>query len=125
MEGYILMTTVGRALISRNAAALRRGLAAVAMSLLPLAAPQVARATPLPSFTFSPSAPFTNELVTFSSTSTGVIEPQRWDLDGNRICDDALGPTAQRTFLTAGVYRITLCVNDGTDEATVTRRITI
>jgi PKD repeat protein len=77
------------------------------------------------SFSFSPVAPFTNEQVTFVSTSSGVIAPQRWDLDGDRVCDDATGPTAQRAFWPSGPYAVTLCVNDGTDEATVTRRFTV
>jgi PKD repeat protein len=124
-EGYILMTTVGRGFISGIVAALRRGVAAALAISFALVAPQAALAAPSASFTFSPAAPLTNEPVTFSSTSSGVVEPQRWDLDGNRVCDDASGPTAQRTFLTAGVYKVTLCVTDGTDEATVTRRITV
>jgi hypothetical protein len=107
------MTTVGRACISRIAAALRRGLAAAVISLLLLAAPQVARAVPLASFTYSPEAPFTNELVTFTSTSTGVVEPQRWGFDVDRSCNDATGPSVQRSFPTAGVYTVTLCGSDG------------
>jgi PKD domain len=77
------------------------------------------------SFTFSPLEPLTGQLVTFSSTSTGVIEPQRWDLDGDGVCDDASGPNAQRSFQTAGTYAVSLCVTDGIDEASVKRKITV
>ena len=107
----------------RVAVALRPGLVAAA-ALLALA-PQGAGAAPLASFTFSPPAPLTNELVTFESTSTGATVPARWDLDGDRLCDDATGPTAARSYWPSGVYAVTLCVSDGTDDATVTRRFTV
>jgi PKD repeat protein len=107
------MTTVGRALISGIAAALRLGLAAAAILLLVLAAPQVARAVPLVSFTYSPESPLTNDPVTFTSTSSGVVEPQRWGFDLDRNCDDAIGQIVQRSFPTAGVYTVTLCGDDG------------
>jgi PKD repeat protein len=87
-----------------------------------LLAPGLARAA-LPSFTSSPPAPRTGELVTFTSTFTGVTE--LWDLDGDGNCDDATGPSAQHSFETAGVYTVKLCVSDGVDEVVVTRKITI
>jgi PKD repeat protein len=78
---------------------------------------------PEPLFTYSPAAPRTNEVVTFTSTATGVIEPQGWDLDGDGACDDASGPTAQRSWPLAGSYWVRLCVTDGarywTDTASV------
>ena len=107
----------------RVAVALRPGLVA-ATAILALA-PQSAGAVPVAAFSFSPVAPLTNEPVTFVSTSSGVVAPQRWDLDGDRVCDDATGPTAQRAFWPSGPYQVTLCVNDGFDEATVTRRFTV
>jgi hypothetical protein len=120
----MVVATLEKVVMGVSWAALR-----VALLLLPLAwalaAPQLARAEPLASFSFSPSAPFTSDLITFVSTSTGVVEPQRWDLDGDRTCDDASGPTAQRSFDTAGVYMVTLCVTDGFDSAYITRRITV
>jgi hypothetical protein len=84
-----------------------------------------AQAQPTASFTFQPAAPLTGEPVTFTSTSTGVVEPQTWDLDGDSACDDASGATAQRSFPVAGVYPVRLCVTDGVDEATATRRVTV
>jgi PKD domain-containing protein len=113
-ESYILMATLGRAFIWRGATALRPALATAVISLLLLTAPPVARAIPQASFTYSPEAPFTNEVVTFTSTSTGVVEPQRWGFDIDRNCNDAMGPTVQRAFATAGVYTVTLCGSDGT-----------
>ena len=105
------------------AVALRPGLVAAAM-LLALA-PQTAPAAPLPSFSMSPPAPLTNEQVTFVSTSSGATMPEKWDLDGDRLCDDATGPTATRAFWPSGGYAVTLCISDGTDDATVTRRFTV
>jgi hypothetical protein len=100
-------------------------LAFVAAATLLALAPQGAPAAPLASFTFSPAAPFTSEQVTFVSTSTGATAPQRWDLDGDRLCDDATGTTATWSFWPAGTYAVTLCISDGTDDATVTRRLTV
>jgi hypothetical protein len=82
-----------------------------------LVAPHAAHANPIASFTFSPQFPLTGEDVTFTSESTGVVEPQRWDLDGDRVCDDATGPTAHRSFATAGTYLVTLCVSDGNGQS--------
>jgi hypothetical protein len=107
----------------RVAVALRPGLVAAA-ALLALA-PQTAGAAPVASFTFSPAAPLTNEPVTFVSNSSGVTSAPRWDLDGDRLCDDVTGPTAERSFWPSGPSAVTLCVTDGTDDATVTRRFTV
>ena len=97
--------------------------------LLPVAAglttPCPAQAALAASFEFAPAAPLTAETVTFTSTSTGIVEPQSWDLDGDGTCDDATGPTAQRSFQVGGVYTVKLCVTDGVDEATVTRKVTV
>jgi hypothetical protein len=82
-----------------------------------------AEAAPVASFSFSPPEPLTSELVTFTSTSSGGSE--LWDLDGDGACGDASGATVQRSFATAGVYTVKLCVSDGIDESTQTRRITV
>ena len=83
--------------------------------LIPLAlalpaAPALAQA-PVASFTYSPAAPLSAQVVTFSSTSTGTITSLAWDLDGGGSCDDAAGPVAARSFSTAGTYSVGLCVN--------------
>jgi PKD domain-containing protein len=106
----------------RVAVALRPGLLAAALLAL---APQTAPAAPVASFTFSPPAPLTNEQVTFVSTATGATTPVKWDLDGDRLCDDAAGPLVTRSFWPAGGYAVTLCVSDGTDDATLTRRFIV
>jgi len=88
-------------------------------------APQAAPAAPLASFVFSPTTPFSSEPVEFTSTSSGATLPERWDLDGDRLCDDATGPAATRSFWPPGTYAVTLCISDGTDDATVTRRFVV
>jgi hypothetical protein len=107
----------------RVRAALRSAFAAAI--LICALAPQAAPAAPLASFVFSPAAPFTSDPVEFTSTSSGAMLPERWDLDGDRLCDDATGPTAVRSFWPPGTYAVTLCISDGTDDATVTRRFVV
>jgi hypothetical protein len=119
------LTTVARAPISAVAAALRTGLVAAVTLAVLLVAPQAAEAELSAWFTFSPETPSTYEQVVFTAASTEPGETQRWDLSGNRVCDDASGPSAQRSFLGAGVYSVTLCVSNGTDEATTTRKVTV
>ena len=97
----------------------------VALTAVALAAAPPARGAPEALFTFSPAAPFTNETVTFTSIATGVVEPQQWDLDGDGACDDANGPSAQRSFPLSGLYWIRLCVSDGSRWWTDTARVAI
>ena len=73
-----------------------------------------AQAATTASFDFTPQSPLTGEVVTFTSTSSGTIAAQAWDLDGDGACDDASGEVAQRAFPTSGNYFVTLCVGDGT-----------
>jgi hypothetical protein len=102
----------------------RAGLAALCL-LAVLAVPGVAQAAPSASFTFSPNLPLTLQPVTFNSTSTGVVPPQTWDFDNDGACDDATGATVQRTFDVAGEYPVKLCVTDGIDSSTQTRRVVV
>ncbi len=103
--------------------ALRPGFVAAAM-LLALA-PQGASAAPLDLFTISPAAPFTGEQVTFASTYNSATASQTWDLDEDRSCDDATGPTVRWSFWPAGVYGVTLCISEGSSNATSTQRFTV
>ena len=77
------------------------GLALFGLAALALPASAVAQA-PAASFTYSPVSPLSGQLVSFSSTSTGMITSLDWDLDGDDVCDDAAGPTASRSFPAAG-----------------------
>ena len=93
--------------------------------LLALAAPASSRADPVAQFTFLPVSPLTGETVTFTSSSTGVTS-QNWDLDGDRICNDASGPVAQWSYPTAGVYKVTLCASDDFgQQSSQTLRVTV
>src|SRR5690242_6085326 len=78
--------------------------------LLGLAAPASSRADPVAQFSISPPSPLTGQTVTFTSSSTGVTS-QSWDLDGDRLCNDATGPVAQWSYPTSGTYKVTLCVS--------------
>jgi hypothetical protein len=79
-------------------------------------------AAPVASFTYSPAAPFTGQVVTFTSTSTGGGSVA-WDLDGDGACDDANGAVARRSFATAGSYSVRICLN--TDEAIQKQTVTV
>ena len=110
--------------LATRATAVKYAVAVVALTIW-LATPPVAPAAPVASFSFSPTAPLTGELVTFVSSSTGATQ-QRWALDDDRLCDDTSGATAQRSFPVAGRYRVTLCATDDNgDLATQTRTVTV
>jgi PKD domain-containing protein len=85
-------------------------LAALSLVLLPSA---VAHAAPVASFTVSPAAPLTGDVVTFASTSTGGMA-LAWDLDADGQFNDGTGGTAQRAYATPGRYLVSLRV-DGPD----------
>ncbi len=80
---------------------------------------------PVASFTMDPPEPRSGQLVTFTSTATGTVEAQSWDLDGDGRCDDATGATAQRTFPAPATYAIELCVSGPDGDASQVRRITV
>jgi PKD repeat protein len=64
------------------------------------------------SFSFTPSSPFTNEDVTFNSTSVvnRTIISELWDLDNDGQFDDASGNTASRRFYSPITYTVRLQV---------------
>src|SRR5687767_12068998 len=110
--------------LATRATAVKYAVAVVALTIW-LATPPAAPAAPVASFSFSPTAPLTGEPVTFVSSSSGHVEPQRWGFDIDLRCDDAIGPTAQRSFPVAGAYKVTLCVTDGNDQGWQTRTVTV
>jgi hypothetical protein len=114
--------TTGRFVSRRARAALGAAIPAVLFATA-LAFAKPAEAAPVASFSFSPPAPLSGELVTFTSTSSGGSE--LWDLEGDGACGDASGAIVQRSFATAGVYTVKLCVSDGIDESTQTQRVTV
>jgi hypothetical protein len=108
----------------RAAAGPRRRTALVALALTTslialsalFAAPLLAApAAVIPSFTFAPTNPLSLQPVVFTSTSTAtgnaVIASQAWDLDGDGIFETP-GPTAARSFPSAGKYTVRLRVTD-------------
>ena len=118
------MTTCEKGLIPRFVARLGAWLSAALTLFLVCTAP-AAKADPVAQFSYSPATPLTNELVTFTSNSTGVTG-QTWDLDGDRTCGDVTGPTAQWSFPIADVYSVTLCVRDASGQsASQTLRVTV
>lgn len=84
--------------------------------------PRAAEAAPANAdFTWSPVTPLTLETVTFTSTSTGNIRSQAWDLDDDRVYDEGMGVSASRSFPTAGTYLVWLRV-DGPEGGEFTYR---
>jgi PKD repeat protein len=82
---------------------------------------------PFASFAYYPGTPSPGETINFFSTSTDPDSPiavQAWDLDGDRQFDDATGPSATRSFPRAGIYNVSLLVQD-TSGATATTTKTI
>jgi hypothetical protein len=86
---------------------------AVVILTIGVVMPGTALAAPTASFVFAPGSPLTGEVVTFTSTSTGTVASQTWDLDEDNSCDDASGASVQRSFPTSRTYTVTLCVSDG------------
>lgn len=72
-------------------------------------------------FSYSPAQPYTGDLITFTSTAGGGSIT--WDLDGDGACDDAAGDVATRSFQTAGIYSVRICVN--VDETIQRQDITV
>jgi hypothetical protein len=68
-------------------------------------------------FTFAPALPFTDDVVTFTSTSTApgtnnTIVATRWDLDADGSYDDGTATSVSRTLPVAGTYWVHLYVMD-------------
>jgi hypothetical protein len=85
-----------------------------------------AAAPPVPSFKFAPSPPVAGETVTFTSTSSdpdGDTLSYAWNLDDGRSYDDGTGPTATRSFPSAGDYTVRLRVVDSQGFARRTSRV--
>jgi PKD repeat protein len=84
--------------------------------------PGTAGAAPSASFNYSPSNPGPGDTVTFTSTASGGIASQEWDIDGH----PASGDTATAVFLSPGSYKVTLTVTDFFGATAIrTRTITV
>ena len=84
---------------------------------------------PTASFTHTPGSPQPGETVTFTSTSTPAagheITSEAWDLDNDGKFDDALGPTAERSFGSAGPTTVSLLVVDDDDQEDVASELIV
>jgi PKD repeat protein len=87
---------------------------------------QVANRPPSAAFGFSPTAPKSNETITFNSTSTDPeglpLAAYAWDTDNNGLFDNGTASSAQASFTTPGPHTVMLRVTDAsgaTDIATV------
>jgi hypothetical protein len=121
-EATIVLTTRSRSPISLGVGPRGWSVALVLTALALWCAPAAAGREPF--FTYSPASPVTNEVVTFTSTQPDPPDAQRWDLDGDRTCDDATGTTVQRSYPLAGTYSVTLCIS-GADAYTYTTNVTV
>jgi hypothetical protein len=96
-----------------------------------LALPGTASASVVAAFSQTPMAPVTNEVVTFTSTSSApgknnFLIAQQWDLDNDGAFDDASGQTASRTFAAAGMYIVRMRALDRfANEAIVSQVVTV
>jgi PKD repeat protein len=75
----------------------------------------VPNAPPVAAFSFKPAAPRAGDAVLFTSASTdpdGTIQQLRWDLNGDGIFDDGVGPTAARVFPDPGSHLVALSATD-------------
>jgi large repetitive protein len=75
------------------------------------------------SFTVNPPSGTVPLTVFVTSTSTGVIDSQSWDLDGNGVFGDATGPTATQTFDTVGTHTVGLLVTGPGGSSTTTQTV--
>jgi PKD repeat protein len=84
---------------------------------------------PTASFSVAPASPLTNQVVTFTDTSTdsdGTIASRGWDLDNDGQFDDGTGATASRTFAAADTFTVRLNVTDnGGMSAIASRQVVV
>jgi PKD repeat protein len=77
---------------------------------------------PSPSFVYAPAAPLTDDVVTFTSTSSpsqGSIVSTDWDLDGDGAFDDGSGAQVMWSFATAGDHLVQMRVTQANGKQAV------
>jgi hypothetical protein len=83
---------------------------------------------PVAQFDVAPAAPLTGDVITLTSTSSDAESgiTTSWDLDGDGIYPDAIGPSASHAFNSPGPHTVRLRVRDDDGGETVaTRTITV
>jgi hypothetical protein len=83
---------------------------------------QVANRAPLVSFSFTPSAPLTDDVVSFAAAASdpdGSIVAISWDLNGDGVFSDASGPVASIAVPGAGAFPVRVAVTDNSGATTV------
>jgi len=102
---------IGARVRRRPAVALARAAVAVAALAVLVALPSgAAAAPPVASFSVTPAAPLSGDVVTFTSAATGDVASLAWDLDADGQFNDGAGLTAQRAYATPGRYLVSLRV---------------
>jgi|GEM_PF-6947392 len=79
----------------------------------------VGTSLPVASLRASTSAPQTGQDVTFTSTSTGAIASQAWDLDDDGAFDDGTDASAHVTFAAPGRHLVGLKVRSAAGDAAI------
>jgi PKD repeat protein len=80
---------------------------------------------PVASFTVDPPLGTVPLTVLLTSTSSGDIDSQAWDLDGDGVFDDASGPTVTHTFTDAGNHIVALSVTGPGGSTSAAQNITV
>ena len=77
---------------------------------------------PTPGFEYSPTAPLTDDTISFRSTSSpshGSIAATAWDLDGDGAFDDASGTEVTWSYATAGDHLVQMLVTQANGSTAV------
>jgi PKD repeat protein len=80
---------------------------------------------PVASFDIAPASPLTEEIVTFTSTSTdpdGVVSDVAWDTDNDGSFDDGTDVQAERSYTTASTRTVRLRIKDDDNNTVTTSR---
>jgi hypothetical protein len=76
---------------------------------------QVANRPPIVSFSFTPAAPLTDDVVSFAAAASdpdGSVATISWDLNGDGTFGDATGPVASMPVPVPGAFTVSVAVTD-------------
>lgn len=83
---------------------------------------QVANRPPVVSFSFTPAAPLTDDVVSFAAAASdpdGSISAISWDLNGDGVFGDATGPVASMPVPVAGAFSVAVSATDNSGATAV------